>query len=880
MDKLKERRDDLKNRAEQEARRTGAEVTSQASGWMKRVASLATEAVKFQRSFEDRSFCIAGLCLGNNVVELLRQAERLAEEGKDLSDHGQLTQQRGPDTVEQIRSEISNSTMVGAEESLQKIKDYIEDEDIGIIVICGMGGVGKTSLLKVINNEFLTGEACRDKFEVSIWVTVSREAKDTSKIMKAITDRLGLPEGSSNDRIFFVLSTKRFILLLDDVWEKVDLVEIGIPLPMNLNNKSKVLFTTRSEEVCHEMVADEMVKVGSLDAERSWRLFRSKFGRAAPALDNPEIQPLAKEVVARCGGLPISLVTVGRAMAKAKTPDDWRDAINKLDHRPAELSPGMHQVLQSLEYSFEMLKDEASQNCLLYCALFPEDYDIPKVQILDYCICEGFLDSEDFDEYDIEETRRRGSALISKLQNACLLEVTLDETLHKEVVTLHDTVRDMALWIAKHEFVVLAGHNVVASQIPHSSIWERAKRISLMYNRSIEAAPFFENLNSCPNLTTLLLPHSQLFQINVPKGFFNSMPALRVLDLTRTGLLEFPIEITSLTCLQYLCLSDNSGFTSLPVELGNLTNLRQLILKETGCLRYIPREAISRLSRLQVLDMGWSGYDFDDTRPWKLELSDLANLRRLVEFHLPDKYCSWRSLDVIVASPVLGRSTRNIYIRASCDASVSPPPSGDTISEQIGRLSGLRRLDLLGEPSDPVMGELQLYPISQLQNLEVLRIEHFTEEAKISFNISSHCSFPRLRDLWIDCCDCSELTWVGRLPDLVELYIMDCQGLREVLQLDGGGHDHLVTPFPKLTTMYLYNLPSLTSISMSTLPFPSLERLVVRRCPRLKRLPFGPLSAKNLASIEGEEAWWDGLEWNNHADKQSFSSNFQKKSDD
>ncbi|MQM04676.1 hypothetical protein Taro_037478 [Colocasia esculenta] len=241
VDKLQRLMEDLKNQAERDARRNQAEVTSQASGWMDRVATLAANASK-------------------------------------------------------VISEISSATLVGAEESLQQITGYIDDEDIGIIGIWGTGGAGKTSLLNVINNEFLTGEVCRDKFEVSIRVTVSREAKDTSDIMKAIIDRLGFTEGSSNDRIFFELSNKRFILLLDQVWEKVDLVEIGVPLSKNLNNKSKVLFTTRSEEVCREMDADEMVKVGSLDAERSWQLFRSKFGRAStPALDNPEIQPLAKD---------------------------------------------------------------------------------------------------------------------------------------------------------------------------------------------------------------------------------------------------------------------------------------------------------------------------------------------------------------------------------------------------------------------------------------------------------------------------------------------------------------------------------------------------------------------------------------------------------
>ncbi|MQM04663.1 hypothetical protein Taro_037466 [Colocasia esculenta] len=167
VDKLQRLMEDLKNQAERDARRNQADVTHQLSGWMDRVATLAANASKVQRSFEGRSFCVTGFCLGYNAVELLRRARRLTEEGNALSG-GQLSNQRGPDAIQPVLSEISSSTLVGEEESLQRIKGYIEDEDIGIIGIWGMGGAGKTSLLKVINNEFLTGEACRDKFEVSI----------------------------------------------------------------------------------------------------------------------------------------------------------------------------------------------------------------------------------------------------------------------------------------------------------------------------------------------------------------------------------------------------------------------------------------------------------------------------------------------------------------------------------------------------------------------------------------------------------------------------------------------------------------------------------------------------------------------------------------
>ncbi|MQM16758.1 hypothetical protein Taro_049718 [Colocasia esculenta] len=862
IERLEALRDDLLYQAEREARQDGARVTNRLLGWMRRVASLAIDASNFQRSFESHCFCLAGFCLGYTAAELLRWARRLNEEGNFLSTGGLLSS-----GIQQVPSETSSSTLVGREEVLQRVASYIMDDGVGIIGIYGMGGVGKTSILKIINNEFLLGEACREIFEVVIWVTVSRDVQ-ISTIQKSIADRLWLklPSDAPKEMLFSVLSQKRFVLLLDDVWEKLNFEEIGIPF-----NKSKILFTTRSKQVCREMDADVMVKVGFLDAERSRKLFRSKFGKTAPILDNPDIQPLAKEVVERYRGLPIALITVGRAMVKAKTADDWRDAMNKLDHHPAELSPGMQRVLRSLKYSFEMLKDEALQKCLLYFAIFPKGKVIPKEQIIDYWICEGFLDLEDFEEYDIEDTRCRGFALIIELQDACLLGEVSDDS-----VMLHEIVRDMALWIAQQDFMVLAGSNNNPSQVPQLSNWENATRISLIDNETIEEPPSSSprwNL-SFQNLTTLLLQGSKLAR-NVPKGFFTStsMPALRVLNLARTGLLEFPIEITSLISLQYLCLSHND-FTSLPVELGLLTNLRQLLLRDIHSLTSIPPEALSPLSHLQVLDMAFSGYQFgDDTRHPQLELSDLANLRRLCELHLPP--CSWASLYVIVASPVLRRSTRHLNVHV-CRG--SPPPAGVIVPELIARLWNLRELYLEGNPEDPVEVELRFY-LGLFQNLQVLSVQSF-RKAKISMlNQGSEFLFPRLRELHIKNSDgIAELTWVSRLPSLEILNVAECNGVTALL-LDEGGLSHdddYLIPFRSLSHMSLSRLPSLTSISTRPLLLPSLQSLKVLECPQLKRLPFGPQSAKNIRAIKGQKVWWDGLEWDNSADQERFNSKLEE----
>ncbi|KAL1211008.1 putative disease resistance protein [Cardamine amara subsp. amara] len=112
-----------------------------------------------------------------------------------------------------------------------------------------MGGVGKTTLLTQINNKFVKKE---DVFDIVIWVVVSKDLQ-IQKIQEEIAKKLGLAGDGWNQKdedqksrdIHNVLRRKKFVLLLDDIWAKVNLTKIGVPYP-NRENGSKVVFTTRS----------------------------------------------------------------------------------------------------------------------------------------------------------------------------------------------------------------------------------------------------------------------------------------------------------------------------------------------------------------------------------------------------------------------------------------------------------------------------------------------------------------------------------------------------------------------------------------------------------------------------------------------------------
>ena len=93
-----------------------------------------------------------------------------------------------------------------------------------------------------------------------------------------------------------------------------------------MNNGSKVVFTTRSEEICGRMEARKIVKVDCLEWDDAWDLFQKKVGDQTLCF-HPDIPELARAVARECGGLPLALITIGRAMAYKKTPQEWRHAI-------------------------------------------------------------------------------------------------------------------------------------------------------------------------------------------------------------------------------------------------------------------------------------------------------------------------------------------------------------------------------------------------------------------------------------------------------------------------------------------------------------------------------------------------------------------------
>ncbi|KAJ0075071.1 hypothetical protein Patl1_34926 [Pistacia atlantica] len=224
-------------------------------------------------------------------------------------------------------------TIVGLQSTFDKVWKCLVGEEVEIMGIYGTGGVGKTTLLKQINNKF-----CNELqgFDVLIRVVVSR-VPNFEHIQEDIGKKIGLNDESWKNKslqekagdIFKILSSK------DDIWNWIDLTEVGVPIP-NSKFPSKVVFTTRVFEVCGSMKARKAFKVEYLRDEEAWKLFEENL--QCEVLDHPDIPQLAKVVAKECGGLPLALVTVSRAISCKKTPQEWRYAANLLRNSASEFA--------------------------------------------------------------------------------------------------------------------------------------------------------------------------------------------------------------------------------------------------------------------------------------------------------------------------------------------------------------------------------------------------------------------------------------------------------------------------------------------------------------------------------------------------------------
>ena len=569
--------------------------------WLQNVEKMNDEIEAIEREAIEGK-CFSHAHVGKLAFKKIREVEELYQRGV-FSDS--LVIDPPPSNGEIM----STPTLIG-ESTAERVKEAIGacvlDDDVRKIGLYGMGGIGKSTVMEHINNCLLKE---KNKFDNVIWVTVSKSL-NVIQLQHDIARTLDLDLPKVED----VRERANSVM-----WEAFALDKVEIPEPTSANG-CKLLLTTRDLAVCRGMNCKD-IKMELLSKEEAHKLYLDQMGY--DVFNIPYLKPIAKEVLERCAQLPLAIVTIAASFKPLRQDFEWSDALEKLKTSVMRSNNREKQVLETLTFSYECLEDEEPKQCLLHCALYPEDFEINKQELIEHLIDDGIIERM--------KNRQAGYSILSKMENACLLEGGNDN-----FVRMHDLVRDMVLQVASLEFMVEG--QLGLEDFSDEGKWrEDLVKASLRYN-NISTIPC--NVSPrCPNLSTLLLRCNPSLKA-VPDSFFEHLHGLKVLDLSYTGIRSFPNSVFSLENLSTIRLRGCEGLIHVS-SLAKLTTMRKLDLGLTlieevphglemlvnltylnlnACrLKTIPLEILPKLSHLQYLSVSFKHSNSERRRDSKLE---------------------------------------------------------------------------------------------------------------------------------------------------------------------------------------------------------------------------------------------------------------------
>ncbi|KAJ0965215.1 hypothetical protein J5N97_026353 [Dioscorea zingiberensis] len=706
----------------------------------------------------------------------------------------------------QYQLDVEEAVVVGFDKHVKTLVKLLitaenqgsHDQRRAVISIVGMGGLGKSTLAKKVcsNPDVKPHFTCQALVYVSQVFRAREILERIAKCAMAMSEEKmkELSQEKLKEKICEYLKGKRYLFVLDDVWTRDAWDVIKDVLPEEMNG-SRVLLTTRNVEVgVHADRQSPLFKLQNLGEDESWDLFCKKAIHPTNSNCPSYLESIGKEMVAKCGGLPLAIVVLGGLVSrKEQTVEEWRKVLKSLKW---QLQEGEDRITPILDLSYHHLPYYLKP-CFLYFAVYPEDLFISADSIIRLWIAEGFVQPRD--EETLEEV---AEDYLQELVQRSLIKVVEKNSIGGWVFyQIHDLILDLSISQAKVENFLHVPKNSEEENILH-----KTRRLALNgqeMSSYIAARKYSTNSPTSSNMRTIICTDMEV-RTSEMVGFLHIMKLLRVLNLRGTGIKKLPSDIGKLIHLRYLGLN-RTEIKTLPSSIAELTNLQTLIMpknennvlpcgiwKMGSNIRHLLGHMISikgapsvdqSLPNLQTLSSVEVG-------PWLLSgLEKMTSLRKLSLLDVTDTYAeplldclgkldnlnhlSWSaSLGNIVPSSLLSTSQsphrRHLQLQeVSLFGRIERLPESNHMNACITRLT-LRESRLEEDP---------LVTLGKLGNLQFLRL-HFTAFVGEEM-VCLERGFPQLKLLVLDGLH-SLKRWNiedQAMPKLRHMFLRDCYKL-------------------------------------------------------------------------------------------------------
>ncbi|KAL7204742.1 hypothetical protein ACSBR2_017780 [Camellia fascicularis] len=365
-------------------------------------------------------------------VEIKSIKTKIASIGTSLETYGIIAIREGESSscekqrlLRQSYPHIVEEDIVGLDDDLKIIAEHLvkEERQCQVVSIWGMGGLGKTTLAKKVYNQ----SDVRRHFDSFAWTFISQQC-NTREVLEDILIKLTSPSLDERKKIkimnhgelvaelFQFQSQKKCLVVIDDIWKAQDWEILSPAFPNKKDTGSKILLTTRIEEVAS--YADQQHNLRHLTEDESWKLFEKK-------------------------------ASTGVLLANKHKMEEWEMVSRNISYYLNKKGKGNHggvPVSDILALSYQDLPYHLKA-CFLYLSHLPEDYDIPAKKLVQMWMAEGIVSSS------VKETMLDvGMSYLSELAQRCMVQVQLTKFSRRiKLCRLHDLMRDLCLLKAQEE---------------------------------------------------------------------------------------------------------------------------------------------------------------------------------------------------------------------------------------------------------------------------------------------------------------------------------------------------------------------------------------------------------------------------------------------